>query len=120
MSKKVIVIGASPVPSRYSNRAVRKLVNSGYDVTAIGMRSGKIESINIIQSMPHIEDVYSVVLYINPEIQKTYYKYILDLKPINVFFNPGTFNPEFIKILENSNIEIQDNCALVALSMGVF
>ncbi len=118
--KNVIVLGASPNNTRVSYRAVKRLYNYDYNVTAIGNKSGTIASVEIVKNKPLIHDVYAVVLYLKPERQKEYYQYIIDIKPEMVFFNPGTYNPELVKILRENNIKIVEDCALAALSMGSF
>jgi len=40
-SKKTIVLGASTNPSRYSNMAVKKLLNFGHEVIPVGIKNGK-------------------------------------------------------------------------------
>jgi hypothetical protein len=47
-------------------------------------------------------------------------KQILDLKPNRVIFNPGTENPEFEKMLKDSNIEPIEACTLVMLRTNQF
>lgn len=120
MSKKVVVIGASPNASRFSNRAVKKLLQQNYVVYAVGKAAGEIDNIPIVDSMPDIHDVYAVVLYINPQIQKKYYNAIVNLKPDFVFFNPDTYNPEFVTVLKNNHIKVTEGCALASLSLGDF
>jgi len=120
MSEKVIVIGASPNFSRFSHRAVKRLRNSGYNVIAIGNKTGMIDDVEIIQTMPLEENVYSVVLYIGPQHQKSYYDYIVGLKPQNLYFNPGTYNKELEDLAKENKINIVEGCTLAALTMGDF
>ena len=47
MNKKTLVLGASLKPDRYSNMAIRKLVNYNHDVVAFGMRAGEEAEITI-------------------------------------------------------------------------
>jgi predicted CoA-binding protein len=64
--------------------------------------------------------VHTITLYINPELQKTYYQDIIALKPKRVVFNPGTENPEFEVLLKENEIESIEACTLVMLSTGQF
>ena len=115
-SKKTVVIGASTNPTRYSYMAVVRLLNFNHPVVAIGIKEGEINGTKIITGFPDEKNVHTVTLYINPEIQKGYYKYILSLKPKRIIFNPGTENPELNKLAEKNNIETTENCTLVMLS----
>jgi len=118
--KKVIVIGASTDISRYSNKAVRKLLENDFEVIAVGNKEGTIEDIKILTEPPLIDNVYGVTLYIAPGIQKLYYDYIIKIKPGFIFFNPGTYNEELINLAKQNNINTLEGCTLVALSIGDF
>lgn len=120
MSKKTLVIGASENVQRYSNMAIRKLLNYGHEVVAIGNKEGEIKGVSIEKATPPFENVDTVTLYLNPRNQQSYYDYILSLKPNRVIFNPGTENPEFQRQLKEQNIGYENACTLVLLSMGEY
>ncbi len=79
--KKTLVLGASTNPSRYSYLAVNRLSSHNHPVVAVGLKEGKVGSVNIVNGQPKIEDVDTVTLYLNPTKLKAYYDYILSLKP---------------------------------------
>lgn len=116
MNKKTLVIGASLKLERYSNKAIKKLVNNNVEVVAIGLRTGVVAGIKIDTEKLMYKDVDTVTLYLNPKRQVAYYNYILDLKPKRVIFNPGTENMEFVKLLKENNIESEIACTLVLLA----
>lgn len=113
---KTLVIGASTSPYRYSNIAVNRLLDSGYEVVAIGTRDGEIRGVRIDTEKEVFDHVDTVSLYVNPMIQESYYDYIVNLKPRRVIFNPGTENPEFMHLLEEAGIQTEVACTLVLLS----
>ena len=88
MNKKTVVIGASAKQDRYSNRAVRMLQKNNHEVLALGFENSAIDNIPIETAWKNYDNVDTVTLYINPQRQKEYYKYILDLKPKRIIFNP--------------------------------
>ncbi len=119
--KKTLVLGASPKPERFSNKAVRLLRKFGHPVVAVGLRDAVIEDVPIIRPEEVKEkDIHTVTLYLSPENQKAYYDFILSLQPKRVIFNPGTENPELQKLLEEKGIETVENCTLVMLRSGLF
>ena len=118
--KKVVVLGASPNPDRFSYKAVKRLVRRNYPVVAIGKREGFIEEIPIITGQPPIDHVHTVTLYLAPYHQGEIFDYVLSLRPKRVIFNPGTESPEFREWLESYNIEIVYDCTLVMLATGRF
>ncbi len=116
MKNKTLVFGASLNPNRYSNIAVKRLLNYGHSVRAFGLKEGTIETIRIDTDLKAYDDVDTVTLYINPEVQKQYYDYLISLKPNRVIFNPGTENPEFYDLLQQHHIPYEVACTLVLLA----
>ena len=115
---KTVVLGASTNPSRYSYTATVRLQEEGHEVVPVGIKSGKIENINIQTDNPRVEDVHTITLYIGPDRQPPLYDYILSLEPQRLIFNPGTENIELKKLAEAQGIETIYACTLVMLSIG--
>jgi len=120
MNKKTVVIGASAKQDRYSNRAVRMLQKNNHEVLALGFENAAIENVPIVADWKNYDNVDTVTLYINPQRQKEYYKYILDLKPKRIIFNPGTENHELEQLAFDNNIQPLEACTLVLLSTGQY
>lgn len=119
-SKKTLVIGASENPERYSYLAVEKLKKYGHPVIALGRKKGKIGDTEIITNLPQVQDVDTVTLYINPELQKQYADDIMLLHPKRLIFNPGTENEELYQMAKANGIEPLEACTLVLLGTGQF
>ncbi|KAA3624505.1 MAG: CoA-binding protein [Bacteroidetes bacterium] len=115
--EKILVLGASPNPVRYSNRAVHSLKMANYLPVPLGVRDGEIAGIEILKGKPKLENIAGVTLYLNARRQSDYYDYILDLSPRFVIFNPGTENPEFVQTLKNSGIDPIMACNLTMLAL---
>ncbi|WP_299888378.1 CoA-binding protein [uncultured Lacinutrix sp.] len=120
LNKKTLVIGASIKPERYSNMAIRKLVNYKHDTVAFGMRKGEEYGVIIDTELKPYKNIDTVTLYLNPTRQKSYYNYIISLKPKRVIFNPGTENPEFYNLLNENKIDYEIACTLVLLSTNQY
>lgn len=118
--KKTVVLGASPNPSRYSNRAVKRLTSNDYEAVPIGVRKGTIKGIDIITETPFIRNVHTVTLYLNSERQKPHYDYILSLQPERIIFNPGTENMELMQLANENGIKVEVVCTLVLLAVGEY
>lgn len=119
-SKKTIVIGASENPERYSYLAVEKLKKYGHPVIALGRKNGMIGDTEIITNPPQEQDVDTVTLYINPELQKQYADYIMLLHPKRLIFNPGTENEELYQMAKANGIVPLEACTLVLLGTGQY
>jgi uncharacterized protein len=119
-NKPTVVIGASPNEERYSFKATVSLLNHQHDVYPIGIRKGKINSINIITDKPILEDIDTVTLYVGPDNQAPWMDYIFSLNPKRIIFNPGTENPEFEAMAKIKGIEATQACTLVLLSINQY
>ncbi len=113
--EKIVVLGASPNPWRFSHKVVKSLLRRQYDVVAVGYRAGSIEGLEILTGKPEIENVHTILLYIGVEHQSEYYDYIVNLHPKRIIFNPGTENEELKKLAEEKGIETKNDCALLML-----
>lgn len=120
MKKKTLVFGASLKPDRYSNIAMSRLVNSGHEVVAFGLKNGEVGGVKIDADLMPYTNIDTITLYMNPTHQKAYYDYLIGLKPKRIIFNPGTENSEFQNILKQNNIYFENSCTLVLLSTNQY
>lgn len=116
-TKKTVIIGATNNPARYAYLAASMLQEYGYEIIPLGIKKGEVFGTSIldIRQHPKIADVDTVTLYIGPGHQPEHYDYILSLNPKRVIFNPGTENPEFENLVEESGAEATEACTLVLL-----
>lgn len=120
MMKKTLVLGASTNPGRYAYIAINRLKRANIPTVAIGLRKGQVAGVNIETEKIPFEDIHTVTLYLGPARQEEYYDYIISLKPKRVIFNPGTENPEFYRLLQKNNIEVEVACTLILLSTNQY
>lgn len=118
--KKTLVLGASANPSRYSYLAMNRLKAHNHPVVAVGRRETEVAGIPILKAPVEEEGVDTVTLYLNPTHQQEYYDYILRLHPKRIIFNPGTENPELMKMAKERGIEPVVACTLVMLATGQY
>lgn len=119
-NKRTLVLGATTNPERYSNMAVRSLTRHGHEVAALGIKEGEIDGIKIETETLSFKGIDTVTLYLNPERQKVYYDYILNLEPKRIIFNPGTENSELLALAKARGIETEYACTLVLLNTGQY
>lgn len=118
--KKTLVLGASLKPSRYSNLAVNRLLDTGIKTEAFGLRAGSIREVDLKTDFGNFQEIHTITLYIGAKHQSEYIDQILRLKPKRVIFNPGTENPEMYGILKKNGIEVEVACTLVLLATGQY
>lgn len=127
MLKHTLVLGASLKTNRYSYIALQRLRSYNHPVTAVGLVEGKVGDTEIITFETAFanaeilqDNVETVTLYLNPKRQRSYYDFIISLKPKRVIFNPGTENPELYTLLKEAGIDYEIACTLVLLSTNQY
>ena len=120
-SQTVVVLGASPKPERYSNKAIRLLVEHGHSVIPVHPAIPEIEGLTVKSGLEEITDpVDTLTLYVSPKISTTVADQIIALNPARVLFNPGTENPALKERLETAGIASEEACTLILLNSGQF
>jgi predicted CoA-binding protein len=117
----VVVLGASPKATRYSNMAVRQLQAKGYRVIPVHPTADTIGEVPVVHSLRGIEGkVHTLTLYLGPLHSRGQLDDILALAPQRVIFNPGTESPQLAARLQAAGIECLHACTLVMLRSGLF
>jgi predicted CoA-binding protein len=119
--QRVVVVGASPKPERYSNQAVRLLVRHGHTVVPVHPAASEIEGIPAVCTLDNIEGrVDTVTLYIAGNRAESLTEALLRLRPGRVIFNPGTENASLQRMLKKHGIKTENACTLVLLNSNQF
>ncbi|MEK6482233.1 CoA-binding protein [Catalinimonas sp. 4WD22] len=121
-SKKTVVVGASPNPSRYAYRAAHMLSRFGHEFIPLSIKRGSVagEEIMDLREKPVISEIDTLTLYIGPQHHEEWMDYWLSLSPKRIIFNPGTENPEFMEKAKAQGIEVVSGCTLVMLQTGIY
>lgn len=120
MNQKVLVLGASLNPARYSYVAINLLRDYDHQVFAHGLRPGEVKGVAIQTELPEIQDLDTITLYLGTKNQPNFYDYIIGSNPKRVIFNPGTENPELMNKLTDAGISYEASCTLVLLRTNQF
>lgn len=114
-TKKTLVLGASLDTNRYSNLAMRRLLEHGHAVVGVGREDGTVGGAPITSQFVDYDDVHTVTMYVNPINQHLFADYVVQLGPKRVIFNPGSENPGLYARLLAADIEVEVACTLVLL-----
>ncbi len=118
---RVVVLGASDKPDRYSNRAVRELVVHGYQVIPVHPSAQEIEGLDVAHDLKEISgSVHTVTVYVARNKSMAMAHAIKVLKPERVIFNPGAENETLEKELREAGIWVENACTLVLLATQQF
>ncbi|MFN3715205.1 MAG: CoA-binding protein [Thiobacillus sp.] len=119
--QRVVVLGASHKPARYSNQAIRLLLECGHTVVPVHPRLGQVEGLPVVASLDAlVEPVDTLTLYVGPERSRELVDAIVRLRPGRVIFNPGTENPALETRLDAAGIRHERACTLVLLRTAQF
>ena len=119
--ESVVVLGASPKPARYSNKAVRLLLEHGHRVIPVHPAIEELEGLPVVASLEEIEGrVDTLTVYVSSDLSTPLLDAIVQLAPKRVIFNPGTENQPLLSALEQNGIETEEACTLVLLNTGQF
>jgi len=119
--QRVVVVGASPNPERYSNRAMRMLLEHGHEAIPVHPAVAQIEGVPACKSLAEVSGpVDTATLYVSPIRSSAMQEELLKLKPQRVIFNPGAENPALRDALESADIKTIEACTLVMLRTKQF
>jgi predicted CoA-binding protein len=118
---RVVVLGASPKPTRYSYRAVQLLTRAGYQAIPVHPKAQRIEQVPVVASLGAMSGpVHTLTLYVGEERSRHMIDDILALAPARVIFNPGSESRELERALADAHIQHERACTLVLLRTGQF
>lgn len=117
----VAVLGASPKPERYSNKAIRLLLEHDHAVFPVHPAMDEVEGLPVNKSLSDINGpIDTLTVYISSKHSSPMTDEIVRMKPGRVIFNPGTENPELYTCLETAGIPFEEACTLVLLNSNQF
>lgn len=120
MKKKTLVLGATSNPERYAYKAIISLLRYDHPVVAVGIKNGEVQGVQIEPPVAVHAGINTITLYLGPANQQQYYNYIIDTHPERIIFNPGTENPELMKLALENGINPVQACTLVMLATGQY
>ncbi|PIY08364.1 MAG: CoA-binding protein [Flexibacter sp. CG_4_10_14_3_um_filter_32_15] len=124
-SKKTLILGATPNPTRYAYLAAERLTAKNHEIVPVGIKKGEVFGQEIEYQTENKDltihtDIDTLTLYVGVRNQPEWYNYILETKPKRIIFNPGTENPELMKKAQEAGIEVEAACTLVLLGSNQY
>ena len=119
--ENVVVIGASNNEERYSNKAMKMLLEFGHNPIPVAPAIETVMNRRVYGSLADVPGtIDTVTLYVGPKRQEGLFEQIVACKPKRVIFTPGTENPNEYDRLKAAGIEPMEACTLVLLRTGQF
>jgi predicted CoA-binding protein len=121
LKDRVVVLGASNDPNRYSYQCVKLLLAHSFDVIVVHPKEKEILGLTVLPNLKAIEEKpHTLTMYVNSQISDQLTQDILRLSPQRVIFNPGSENNSLESILQKNGIKTEEACSLVLLRTGQF
>jgi predicted CoA-binding protein len=112
----VAVIGASSVPQKYGNRAVRAYLRRGWTVYPVNPSEQTIEGLRVYHSIDELpEGIERFTVYVPPAVGLTLLDAIKAKHPRELFLNPGAESDALIARAEELGLEPIQACSIVEI-----
>jgi uncharacterized protein len=119
--ERVVVMGASDKPDRYSYKALALLAQEGHEPIPVHPTLREIQGLAVVDSIDRVEGpVDTVTLYINPRALEAVADSIIAKRPRRIIANPGAESETMRRKAEAAGIEYLEACTLVLLTTGGF
>jgi predicted CoA-binding protein len=119
MPQKILILGASNKPDRYSNKAQVLLTKLGHQLILVNRGLTESNGLPVVSDLSSVKEPVDVLtIYVRPDLSSQLSDDILELKPRHVIFNPGTENPALATRLTEAEIPWQNACTLVLYRTG--
>lgn len=114
--RRVIVLGASPKRSRFSNKAVRCYRELGYEVVPVHPLAKEIEGLTVYPTIADVPGEAELLLsYVRPELAIDVMEQAVEKGVARVFLNPGAASPAIAAKVRELGMEPVEDCAIVAV-----
>lgn len=118
MVERVAVLGASPKPERYANRAQRLLAAHGHDVIPVNPALDAVEGVPTVALEALPEGLDTITVYLGAARMLPLVDEVVARSPKRVILNPGADDAEVVQALEAAGLRVQLDCTLVLLDSG--
>lgn len=117
----VAVLGASPKPDRYANKAMQLLTEYGYRAIPINPAFEEILGAKCYASIADVLDkIDTATIYLGQARSDPLIDEIINVRPRRIILNPGAENEKLAAKARERGIEVVEGCTLVMLRTGSF
>jgi predicted CoA-binding protein len=119
--QRVVVLGASPKPNRYSYKAVQMLEEYGHEPIPVNPTYQEVLG---SKCYPRLGDVPApvdtITVYLGKHRSDPLIEQITSARPQRIILNPGAENDDLKHVARERGIEVVEGCTLVMLGNGTF
>lgn len=116
--QKWAVVGATQKKNKFGYKMFKSLMDNGNIVYPVSPKYDEIDGIKTYKTIKDIPDDIDVVGFIvNPTVGLKLIQDVIDLGIKNIWMQPGTRDPEIVKIANDNDINIVFSCVMVELGV---
>ena len=111
--RKFAVIGLKDDKSKYVYKIYQRLLDEGYEVYGVSSYIDKLDGVKIYQSLLDVPSDIDMAVFVVSKSKG--YDYLEECKALNIpylWFQPGSYDDDFIKKLEKMKVHYYLNCIL--------
>jgi len=109
-------VGANANPDKYGNMIYKKLKSRGYKVYPVNPNYETIEGDTCYKDLSSIPEVPEVIdMVVSPKRGISVIEEAGRLGIKNIWLQPGTYNDELLKLIDEKGLTAVQACVLVAL-----
>ncbi len=116
LSHKVwAVVGATENPQKFGNKIYKRLKERHYEVYPVNPGLDFLDGdpcYKNLSSLPKVPDVIDMV--VSPERGKAVLEEAAEIGVKNVWFQPGTYTDETLKLAKSLGLNLVQSCVLIA------
>jgi len=114
---KYAVLGVNNDPNKYGYKIYKRLLDEGFQTFGISKYINELDGKIIYSSLANLPIIPEVVVFVVSA--KSGYQYIEECEKLNISYiwlQPGTYDDDFLKVLENKHLTYYTNCILRRLN----
>ncbi|NHZ73446.1 MAG: CoA-binding protein [Nitrospirae bacterium] len=110
----IAVVGASRNRQKFGNKCVRAYQSAGWEVLPVNLHEDGIEGCAVFRTLQDIQvPLDRVSLYLPPARTKALLAEMTEMRGVEVWFNPGSADPQVLEEATRLGIEVRDGCSIV-------
>ena len=117
------VVGANSNRGKYSNKAVRAHLQTGYEVFPVNPSGREVEGLTTykyVGDIPGTEPLDRVTMYVQPEVGITLLDDIAKRRCKELFLNPGTVSEALVERAEQLGLHVTQGCSIIDVGLSPY
>jgi len=120
-SERVVVMGASPKPNRYSFKAIQMLQHHGHEPVPVNPAYDEVLGLKCYRRIGDVPPpIDTVTVYLGQARSNSLIDEIMGAGPRRIILNPGAENQQLAEAAAKKGVEVVEGCTLVMLTIGTF